>query len=444
MSSCGQRTAWLGSPAARTSLEACRLVKDPYHTKVVVPAKTREYAHLQPLAMQGLLPLPQRTLLTARLVCQHWRDSLSQDISHLSLPYDAWGTFSSSSGSSSSSARLANHQAPEQTGWRSAATAAMAAVRQAAGNEEAEADATLAAPCRKQQGNRSSKGIKTATNTLDADADSGGGFGMDESCRTDDATQQQQQQQHQPLQSSDADMLDALGPPHLQQGPADTAAAGAAASKLEQQQQLHPLHQLPTSLPALTHITLNNRRSAWFNPQAACGAAAVAATVALLSQLPQLHTLTVQGYMTGTDWQPLLAEMAGPQHAQSEQQQQQLELGSCVEAAQETQQGSEVQQHGAQQQLVSNAQQLGLCTQLVCLDLQQLELPPPLLLESVLLRLVGLKSLKVHASIDSILEVREIRSQLCDVCGVLGGWVGGGSTISEWRTAGQYDGGAVV
>jgi hypothetical protein len=42
----------------------------------------------------------------------------------------------------------------------------------------------------------------------------------------------------------------------------------------------------------------------------------------------------------------------------------------------------------------------------VALDLQFLELPPPLLLEAALGGLRGLRQLTLHASMESILEVR--------------------------------------
>lgn len=67
------------------------------------------------------------------------------------------------------------------------------------------------------------------------------------------------------------------------------------------------------------------------------------------------------------------------------------------------------QQHHVQQQHAQHRalpqQQLSLCSRLVTLDLQALELPPPLLLEAVLLGLQGLRCLRLHASMESILEV---------------------------------------
>jgi hypothetical protein len=69
------------------------------------------------------------------------------------------------------------------------------------------------------------------------------------------------------------------------------------------------------------------------------------------------------------------------------------------------QQQQEHVQYPASPQQQQQQQQLSLCSRLISLDLQALELPQRLLLEAVLLGLRGLRCLRLHASMESILEV---------------------------------------
>jgi hypothetical protein len=142
----------------------------------------------------------------------------------------------------------------------------------------------------------------------------------------------------------------------------------------------------------------------------------VAEAVTLLGQLPKLDSLCVQGYMPAADWQPLLSALAGPR--QQQEQQQDLQAGqhdaesmdTGLQAALTTATDAmavDAPAHDQQQRTqMPQQQQLSLRTRLVTLDLQSLELPPPLLLEAVLGGLQGLRCLNLHASMESILEVR--------------------------------------
>jgi hypothetical protein len=122
--------------------------------------------------------------------------------------------------------------------------------------------------------------------------------------------------------------------------------------------------------------------------------------------------------MPSGDWQPLLSALAATTQQQQPQEQQDgaahQQDGMQVDLAAGTEQHPQQEQETLQQQqqpaVALPAQQplrqeLSLCTRLACLDLQALELPPPLLLESVLTGLPGLRSLTLHASMESIVEV---------------------------------------
>lgn len=380
--------------------------------------------------LQGLLPLSRRTVLTARLVCKRWQESLSQDIKQITLPYDAWGTTSQSS---SSSARLASSSAAvDQTGWRTAATAAaaaLAAVRDEVGLDEA---AEAGAPRPKRA--RNSK----ASNAQQAQAAAAAA-----SILPGSSLQQIQQhlevpelQQEQGAAGATATATKLQDSQPIEPSPAAAQQAGAAGQPVppaagasrpaDQQQQAgqqaHPLLQLPASFPACTQVTLSNKRSPWYDPGAPSGSAAVAEAVTLLGQLPKLDSLCVQGYMPAADWQPLLSALAGPR--QQQEQQQELQVDQHAEGMDA---GFRVDPSTATDAMASDAsardqpqqtpmpqlkqQQLFLRARLVTLDLQSLELPPPLLLEAVLAGLQGLRTLNLHASMESILEVR-----LCSGC----------------------------
>lgn len=135
-----------------------------------------------------------------------------------------------------------------------------------------------------------------------------------------------------------------------------TAGASQPSNGADQQQQQpdHPLQQLPSSFPFCTEVTLQcrNRSSPYAAPQQGT---LIIQSLSILSQLPKLKTLTLQGSLPPGMWQQLVTGM---------QQQQQLQQ------------------------------------RLVCLRLIGIDLPQPDVLEGVA-ELAGLKELVLHASIKS-------------------------------------------
>lgn len=406
----------------------------PTHSRAIVRRVLLLSSFLLAATAQGLLPLPLRSVLTARLVCQHWKQRLSTDITHITFPYDAWAT--ASSNNANNSAQQPGFLAAvlqDQTGWRSAATAAAAALAAACEDDETQHEGGQAVASaghnnkRKQQRGGSSSSHTQAAGT---NAASVGGAGVH-------ASSPPQQHTADVAVANTAAVQDAVGETTRQAAPppagagAGAGAGAAVASAASQQQQQHPLQHLSSSLPAVTHITLSNRRSAWYNPQAPCGAAVIATAVQLMGRLPRLHSLSVQGYLAAADWTPLLPALAGPQQQHQQQQVQQQEeegedgiahgqqqdtaaAAAAIDvdttalqqaAAQASNQHQQAQQQEQYEQQLVPLQQLPLRTQLVSLDLESLELPPPLLLELLLGGLSGLRSLRLHASMESILEV---------------------------------------
>jgi hypothetical protein len=371
-------------------------------------------------------------VLTARLVCKHWQHSLSQDIRQVTLPYDAWGTTSQSS----SSARLASSSVLDQTGWRTAATAAAAALAAGRGevdlDEAAEAEGTPRPKCARNSKVSSAQQAEAAGAAAAAAAasilPSSSAQQVHEQLDVRAELQEEQAAVSGPVTKAQDSQPNQLPSTVAQQAgqpaqtPADVASKTVKQQHQQQQpaQQAHPLLQLSVSFPACTQVTLSNKRSSWYDSGAPCGSAAVAEAVTLLGQLPKLESLCVQGYMTAADWQPLLSALAGPRQQQEQEQlQQDLQAGqhdaesmgtrvqagysTAVDAMAVDDPAHQQQQKQVAQQL---QQQLSLRTQLVMLDLQSLQLPPPLLLEAVLGGLQGLRCLHLHASMESILEVR--------------------------------------
>lgn len=212
--------------------------------------------------------------------------------------------------------------------------------------------------------------------------------------------------------TSDAPLALAAAETHLKSKDPMSAPAAAGGGDV------HPLQLVSGSFPACRYVTLSNRRSVLYDPQAPCGAAAIHQAVALLGQLPKLDSLCVQGYMPAGDWQPLLSALAASnQHPQEQQDAMQIDPAPAAAAMSlpdaDAKQYPQQEQGTLQQQQPAVAlpthqplqQELSLCTRLASLDLQALELPPPMLLESVLAGLPGLRSLTLHASMESIVEV---------------------------------------
>ncbi|KAF8058338.1 RBP47C' [Scenedesmus sp. PABB004] len=359
-----------------------------------VPPSSLDGDAVLDLMVQGLLPLPRRSLLTSRGVCQHWRRAVGALQTHLALPSDAWAGGGSSAAAGRRGKRLATLDADdaaadgEDEGAEAAAVdsedgdfvpvvvpgMARAAQRwlkqqqrkQAAAAREAQQQAPKRRRAAKPDAGAAAAGAPAAGPGGDgppeqlereAEQQQGAAAGVgapaavaDGSDPPRDGADEQQQGAESGWQLQDAEQLHGAE----QQSPEQQAP-----EQPTQRQRRHALASLPGSFPCVQEVTLLCRGSgAGIGGGSASTHAerALAESVALLAQLPRLQALTFSGWLRALTWRPVAAAL--------------------------------------------QAQQASLGTRLQALRLVGVELPHPSELESLALA-PGLRELTIRAGINS-------------------------------------------